>query len=348
MKVGIVGLSGSGKTSVFAALTGINPDPGLPPGRTTLGVVHVKDARLAKLYEMYPRGRLVYAEVVFADVAGAGGKRSLDRAVLNSMRDFDAFAQVLRAFPGFDGEAPDPVQEIQDLDAELVLADLETVERKHARLVKGEKQTFPAEKELLSRIREALEANTPIRSMGLTADQRRQVSGYAFLSLKPILYVLNVEEAAVGRPASAELQAAAAERDARVVVLSAEVERQIAELDPAEQEEFLATIGLSERASDRFIHAAYGLMDLISFFTVGDDEVRAWTIRRGTEAVAAAGKIHTDLEKGFIRAEVTHWEDMVALRSEAKCREAGKLRLEGKSYIVQDGDIFHVRFSPPQ
>jgi ribosome-binding ATPase len=345
VKVGIVGLPGSGKTSVFTALTGMTPDPAAPPGRTTLGGVHVKDPRIAKLSEMYPKGKVIYAEVTFADVAGGGGRRNLDRAVLTSMRDFDAFAQVLRGFPAPAGDKPDPVREMGDLDAEVVLADLEAIDRKYARLLKGEKPGFTGEKELLAKLKEALEANRPLRGVGLTAEQRRQVSGYAFLSLKPVLYVLNVEEKRVHDAVPADVAAAAAERGAKVMLLSADVEKQIAELDDAAQTDFLADLGLSESAARRFIATAYALLDLISFFTVGDDEVRAWTIHRGTEAQPAAGKIHSDLERGFIRAEVIRFEDLAALGSEAKCKEAGKLRAEGKTYVVQDGDVLHVRFS---
>jgi GTP-binding protein YchF len=345
MKVGIVGLPRSGRTAVFAALTGQAPDPGLPPGRTTLGTVHVKDARVERLFELFPRTRLVYAEVVFADVAGTAGRKGVDRATLTSMRDFDAFAQVLRGFPDEAGAPPDPLREMRDLEAECILADLDVVERKHARLAKGEKQGFATERELLGRLKETLEQGVPVRSAGLTADQLRLLSGYAFLSLKPVLYVYNVLEQAVREPPPAELAKEAVDRRAGLVVLSAEAERQIAELDEASRAEFLADLGLRESAAQRFIAAAYALLDLVSFFTIGDDEVRAWTIRRGTDAGTAAGKIHTDMEKGFIRAEVTAWEDMAALGTEAKCREAGKLRLEGKSYVVKDGEIFRVRFS---
>ena len=345
MKVGIVGLPRTGKTTVFSALTGQTPDPGAPPGRTTLGTVHVRDPRLRKLHALYPPAKLIFAEIVFADIAGAQGKKGVDRGTLTSMRDFDAFAQVLRGFPDEAGAAPDPVREVRDLEAELVLADLDVVERKHARLLKGEKQNFPTEKELLGKLKESLDANQPLRLAGLTPEQTHNLSGYAFLSLKPILVVLNVPEAAVKEPAPAALVQEAADRKAGLVVLSGEVERQIAELDEASAKDFLADLGLAESAAQRFIAAAYALMELISFFTVGDDEVRAWTIRRGMEAVTAAGKIHTDLEKGFIRAEVIRHEDLLALGSEAKCREAGKLRLEGKTYVVQDGEIMHVRFS---
>jgi ribosome-binding ATPase len=345
VKVGIVGLPRTGKTTVFSALTGQTPDPALPPGRTTLGTVHVRDPRLVQLYGLFPPAKLIFAEIVFADITGTPAKKGIDRGTLTSMKDLDAFAQVLRGFPDETGAAPDPVREMNDLEAEAILADLDVVERKVARLAKGEKQSFTNEKEVLGKLKESLDANVPARRAGLTAEQVRNLSGYAFLSLKPILYVLNVPEAAASAPAPAELVRAAQERQAALLALSGEVEKQIAELDEASRKDFLSDLGLKESAAQRFIAAAYGLMELISFFTVGDDEVRAWTIRRGTEAVVAAGKIHTDLEKGFIRAEVTRHEDLLALGTEAKCREAGKLRLEGKAYVVQDGDIMHIRFS---
>lgn len=345
MKVGIVGLPRSGKTTVFSALTGQTPDPGLPPGRTSLGTVHVQDERLRRLYALFPPAKLIFAEMVFADITGAAGKKGVDRGTLTSMKDLDAFAQVLRGFPDETGAPPDALRELRDLEAETILADMDVVERKVARLAKGEKPAFPTEKEVLGKLKEALDANRPARLAGLTAEQIRNLSGYAFLSLKPVLYVLNVPEAAVSKPAPPELVREAEARQAGLMVLSGEVEKQIAELDEASRKDFLADLGLKESAAQRFIAAAYALMDLISFFTVGDDEVRAWTIRRGTEAQPAAGKIHTDLEKGFIRAEVIRHEDLLELGSEAKCREGGKLRLEGKNYVVQDGDILHVRFS---
>ncbi|MBI5498728.1 MAG: redox-regulated ATPase YchF [Deltaproteobacteria bacterium] len=345
MKVGIVGLPRSGKTTVFAALCGQTPDPGLPPGKMSLGTVRVQDERLRRLYALFPPAKLIFAEVVFADIAGAAGKKGVDRGTLTAMKELDAFAQVLRGFPDETGAAPDPLRELRDLEAETILADLDVVERKVARLAKGEKPGFPTEKEVLGRLKDALDAGTPARRAGLTAEQIRNLSGYAFLSLKPVLYVLNVPEAAVREPPPAALVGEAEARQAGLMVLSGEVEKQIAELDESSAKDFLADLGLTESAAQRFTAAAYALMDLVSFFTVGDDEVRAWTIRRGTEAVLAAGKIHTDLEKGFIRAEVIRHEDLLELGTEAKCREAGKLRVEGKTYVVQDGDILHIRFS---
>jgi GTP-binding protein YchF len=344
MKVGIVGLPRTGKTAVFSALTGVTPPPG-GVGKTSLGTVRVTDPRVTRLSEMYAPQKTIYAEVVFADVAGpqAASRRSVDRGTLTAMREFDALAQVLRGFPDEAGGRPDPTTEMADLEAEVLLADMDVVERKLPRLQKGEKPSFPAEKELLERIRAGLDAGTPARRLGLSADQQRALSGYAFLSLKPVLYVLNVPEAQAAAPPPAEVASAAAERGAGLVVLSAEVERQIAELDDEARGEFLSDLGLTAGAGQRFAAEAYALMDLISFFTVGEDEVRAWTIHRGSDAVTAAGKIHTDLAQGFIRAEVTRTEDLLALGSEAKCREAGKLRLEGKAYVVQDGDIVHIR-----
>lgn len=344
MKVGIVGLPGAGKTSVFTALTGVSPDPAAPAGRQTLGVARALDPRLDRLHAMFPREKAVHVELTFADVAGAGGRRSLDRSVLVSMRDFDALAQVLRDFAAPGTDPPDPVREMRDLDAELVLADLDVVDRKHARLGKGEKQAFAGEKELIAGLKEILDAGTPLRDAGLADEQRGRLSGYAFLSLKPVLYVLNVEESRVAEPAQPEVTAAARERRAGLVVVSGEVERQIAELDEAERAGFMADLGLSGPAAARFAAAAFAALDLVTFFTIGDREVRAWTVRRGTTAQAAAGKIHTDMERGFIRADVIRFEDMEALGSEARRREAGKLRVEGRTYIVQDGDIVHVRF----
>ena len=187
MKVGIVGLPRSGKTTVFAALTGQTPDPGLPPGRTTLGTVRVQDERLRRLHALYPPAKLIFAETVFSDITGAAGKKGVDRSTLTAMKELDAFAQVLRGFPDDAGEAPEPLRELRDLEAETILADLDVVERKVARLAKGEKPSFPTEKDVLGKLKEALDANLPARRAGLTAEQIRNLSGYAFLSLKPVL-----------------------------------------------------------------------------------------------------------------------------------------------------------------
>jgi ribosome-binding ATPase YchF (GTP1/OBG family) len=203
----------------------------------------------------------------------------------------------------------------------------------------------PRELALLERVQQALEAETPVRRLEFSDEERRMLSGFQLLTQKPLLLVLNVGEDAVAGAAPAEIAAAAAQRSLGLVVLSAKVEMDIALMPAAEQQEFCESLGLSEPASRRFVRAAFELQGLISMLTAGEDECRAWPVPRGILAPKAAGKIHSDIERGFIRAEVTRWEDLVALGSEAKCRDAGKLRIEGKDYVVEDGDVVHFRFN---
>jgi len=346
MKIGLVGFPGSGKTTAFNALTGLAADtgPGARPGRVNLGVVKVPDERLDRFAELYSPKKTTYAEVSFCDIAGGSSARGLDREILTSMREMEALCQVLR---GFSNPAlPDPAhprQELQDLLAELLLADLEIVERRIVRLQKERGE--PQDLALLLRAQAHLEADQPLRTLETNDAERRSLRGYHLLSSKPLLLVLNVEEDAVTEPVPEALAGAASAAGLGIVVLSARVEMDIAQMDSEEQAEFYAAMGLGESAQTRFIQGAFDLLDLITMFTVGPDECRAWPIRRGSTAPRAAGKIHSDIERGFIRAEVIHWRDHVELGSESKCREAGKLRVEGRDYIVQDGDDVHFRFN---
>jgi len=342
MKVGLVGYPGAGKTTVFGALTGQAITPGLGAGsKALLGTVKVPDPRVDALAELYQPKKTTYAEIVFTDLAG--GHEGLDRAVLNQMRPLDALCQVVRAFPGPAGQPPQPLAEIKGLRTETILADLEVVEGRIERLRKD--RSNPNELSLLERLQVALEGERALRDLDLGPEEQRLITGFTFLSLKPLLLVLNVPEEAVSEKPAADLEAAAAEQNLGLVVLSAQVEMEIAQMTPAEQPEFLASLGLSEPASHRFIQEAYQLCDLISMLTSGPDECRAWPVPRGIAAPQAAGKIHSDIERGFIRAEVIAYDDLIELGSEAKCRDAGKLRIEGKGYAIQDGDVVHFRFN---
>jgi ribosome-binding ATPase len=345
MKIGLVGFPGSGKSTVFNALTGLRVETGYGAhgGKPALGTVKVPDARVDALSALYSPKKTTYAEITFTDVGGGGSARGLDRAVLNSMREVDALCQVVRAFPDPTGAAPRPLGEIADLEAETILADLEVTERRVERLTK--ERTGPRELDLMKRIQAHLEAEKPLRSMDLAVEEEKMISQYRFLSAKPLLLVLNVAEGEVAAAAPAEVQKAAADRGLGLVVLSAQIEQDIAQMAAEEQGEFLASLGLTEPARNRFIKAAFALIDLISMLTAGPDECRAWPITRGTAAPRAAGKIHSDIERGFIRAEVMKWEDLIELGSEAKCREHGKLRTEGKDYVMQDGDVVNFRFN---
>jgi GTP-binding protein YchF len=341
MRIGLVGYPASGKSTVFGALTGRSVDVGFG-AKENVGVVKVHDPRVDALAKLFSPKKITYAEITFSDLPGGHGD-SLDRKALLAMKSVDALCQVLRAFPDAAGDAADPMAELAGLETETILADLEVVEGRVARVKKD--RSNPRELALLERVQAALEAETPIRKLELAEDERRLLSGFQLLTQKPLLLVLNVGEDAVAESAPAELARAAEERGLGLVVLSAKVEMDIALMPPAEQQEFCESLGLGEPASRRFVRAAFDLQGLISMLTAGPDECRAWPVPRGTLAPRAAGKIHSDIERGFIRAEVVRWEDLVELGSEAKCRDVGKLRVEGKDYVVMDGDVVHFRFN---
>ncbi len=351
MKVGIVGFAGAGKTTVFNALTGLAAEVGGYGGkdRPNLGNIKVPDARVDKLGDIYRTRKRTYAEVAFVDVAGpsegarAGG---LDTGLVTAMRDVDALAHVVRAFPDPLGMRPtDPAADIAAFDTELILSDLVQVENRLERLKKDQKATV-RERELFARCKAALETEQPLRALAFDDEERHLMTGFRFLSLKPQMILLNVAEADLTAGVPPAVHEAAQKRAIpTVTTMCGQVEMDIAQLAPEEQGDFLRDLGLAAPARDRFIVAAYGLLNLISFLTAGEDECRAWPIQRGTKAQRAAGKIHSDIERGFIRAEVIAYTDFITYGSEAKCKEAGKLRLEGKDYVVQDGDIIHFRFN---
>jgi GTP-binding protein YchF len=330
--------------SVFGALTGIGVKTGYGSrsGKANLGVVKVSDPRVDALAEIFTPRRTVYAETTFTDLA-SGPEGRVDRGVLNAMRNVDALCQVLRAFDDGSGDPPNPVGELEELTTEMILADLEIAEQRVARLAKD--RSNPTELELLQRIQAQLEDEQPIRALELRPEERKAISFYSFLTQKPLLLVLNVAEESVSAEPPADITREAARRGLGLIVLSAQSEMTIAQMVPDEQHEFLESMGLAEPACDRFIREAYALLDLISMLTVGEDECRAWPVPRGSLAPQAAGKIHSDIERGFIRAEVVQWQGLVELGSEVKCREAGKLRVEGKSYTIQDGDVVNFRFN---
>jgi GTP-binding protein YchF len=353
MKIGLVGMPGSGKSTVFRALTGLPGETGAQAarGRLNLGVVKVPDPRVERLAELYQPKKTTFAEMTFSDLAPpaaatrSGSERSgIDAPTLQVMRELDALCQVVRAFsnPALP-EPPDALRELRDFAAERLLADLDQVEKRIERLKKegGKAQELT----LLERLRQHLDAERPLRTMDLRETEWAAFSGYRFLTQKPLLLVLNVAEPDVARPTPGEAATYAHGNGLGLVVLSGQVEMEIAQLEPNEQREFARSLGLDQPARDRFIRAAYALLDLISFLTVGPDDCRAWTIRRGTRAQRAAGKIHGDIERGFIRAEVIRFEDLSELGTEARCREAGKLRIEGKDYLIADGDVINFRFN---
>ncbi len=343
MKIGLVGLPGSGKSTVFAALTGLAVETGYgASNKQNIGTVKVPDPRVDALAGLFEPKKTTYAEIVFTDLGGGQSDR-IDRATLNAMREVDALCQVVRAFPDAAGAAPNPLGEIVDLETEAILADLEIAERRVQRLAKD--RSNPRELAVLERIQAHLESEKPVRSLALDEADVKLMSGYRFLSQKPLLLVLNVPEGQVASAPPAAVEQAARERGLGLVVLSAQIEMDIAQMPAEDQSTFLESLGITEPAKNRFVRAAYQLLDLVSMLTAGPDECRAWPVPRNSKAPRAAGKIHSDIERGFIRAEVVPWQALVELGSEAKCREAGKLRVEGKEYVIQDGDVVHFRFN---
>jgi hypothetical protein len=345
MKIGLVGFAGSGKTTVFNAMTGLDVPVGFG-GEVRLGTVKVPDARIDALSEIFSPRKTTYAEITFCDIPGEHGadKKGLSPRALQQIRDQEALCLVIRDFdsPAFSG-APDPAGDLEAFHAECVLADLEIVERRVARARK--EGASAAEVAMFERMRAALEDERPLRSLDATELDRSYTRGYGLLTDRPLLVALNRDERRAAEPLRPELAVRIESLDAAGLVLSAALEAEIAGLEPVDQAAFLADLGLEESALARFIRTAYGLLDLISFFTVGPDEVRAWTIRRGTNARKAAGRIHTDLERGFIRAEVIPYAVFMEHGAETAVKEAGRLQVEGKDYIVSDGDILHVRFA---
>jgi GTP-binding protein YchF len=366
MQIAIVGLAGSGKTTVFNTLTRGHAETGGYGGVTlNVGVVKVPDPRLDALATIFKPRKIVHADVTYVDMPapppsteGHVGTEELPADHLARLRDSDALLHVVRAFddpanPHPDGSV-DPARDIERLDLEFLLADLSMTERRLERLQGSGRHGTPAEREaaereevVLRRIHEGLQAGSPIRDLSLDADEEKGIRGFRFLTQKPVLILLNVGESQIATaPALIERVAAGYDhRHAMIEALSARIEMELGELEPDEAAAFMTELGIAESGLDRVIALSYRLLGLISFLTAGPDEVRAWPVSDGATAVDAAGAIHTDLARGFIRAETVAYEDLLKLGSMAEARKHGRLRSEGRTYRVQDGDVIEILFS---
>ena len=356
MKLGIIGLPQSGKTTIFNALTGGSKPVGQLAGggrfEVTQAVVPVPDERVDKLSAMFKPKKTIHAQVMYADIAGleeGAGKAGFSGPLVNQLATMDGLIHVVRAFENPSVPHPsgsvNPARDKSNLEADLLLNDLVAVERKLERLAddlrKGgfkDKAAIQREQALFNRLHEALSAEKPLRELELTADEDKALASYAFLTRKPLLTVFNIGD----DDKEPELSGASFQ-----LALRGRLEMDIAQLSPEDAAAFLAEYNIAEPSLRRMIRLSYDLLGLQSFFTVGEDEVRAWTVKRGATAPEAAGEIHTDLREGFIRAEVFSYNDLMSAGSVAEVKAKGKFRLEGKEHVVKDGDILNIRFSPP-
>jgi len=360
IKCGIVGLPNVGKSTLFNALTKAGIAAANFPFCTidpNVGVVPVPDPRLEALAEIVKPQKVVPTSVEFVDIAGlvAGASKGegLGNKFLAHIREVDAIAHVVRCFEHSDivhvAGKVDPIADIETIDTELALADLDSVEKalnRAERAAKAGDKDAIARRDVLTKLRAGLDQGKPARALGLSSDERALVRELFLLTLKPTMYVANVREDGFdNNPHLDRVRERAAAEGAEVVPVCASIEEELAQLEEADRAEFLADLGLDEPGLNRVIRAAYKLLGLQTYFTAGVKEVRAWTVQRGATAPQAAGVIHTDFERGFIRAETMAYDDFIRYRGEAGCKEAGKLRLEGKDYLVQEGDILHFRFN---
>jgi GTP-binding protein YchF len=357
MKTAIIGLPMVGKTSLFTILTGAHQETRMGSTAARTGVAKVPDTRLEALGKLFEPPKVTHASVEYVDMPAISKENLRDPGYMASLRVADAFAHLLRLFP--DETVPhekgsvDPLRDLEDVETELILSDLAVIEKRLERLDKDRKKIkspdLDREFELLLKFKAMLEDNKPLRLFEMEAADEKLIRGFQFLSQKPMLYVLNLGEGDAGALREREREyregALAGRRNTAVTAVCGKVEAELAELPPGEQADYMASYGLAEPGLQRLISATYSLLGLMSFLTAGEDECRAWTIPLNSTAVKAAGAIHSDFEKKFIRAEVVNWKSLTDLGGYAGVREKGLLRLEGKEYIVKDGDVLVIRHS---